>query len=72
MFKCLTPDILHHQLKMLDITLNIYKPAVNETLPLQGSHPTLGIIMEPHPEYEETTVFTQCEPGTVAFKNIQT
>jgi hypothetical protein len=33
-----TPAILHHQLKMLDITLNVYKPAVNETLPLQGSH----------------------------------
>jgi hypothetical protein len=43
-----TPDILHHQLKMLDITLNIYEPAINETLPLQGSHPTLGLIMEPH------------------------
>jgi hypothetical protein len=56
---------------MMDILFNIFEPAVSETLPLQGTHDTLGLITDQHPEYEETAVFKQCHPGTVSHKTIR-
>jgi hypothetical protein len=64
-------DELHRQLQLLDVTLNIFEPAVSEQLPLVGSHPTLGLIVEKHPEYDETVVFTRCDPGTISHKRIR-
>ncbi len=49
----------------MDITTNITEPAVSETLPLQGGHPTLELITEAHPEYTDTITLTRCDPGTV-------
>jgi hypothetical protein len=66
-----SPIELTQQLEMMDISLNIFEPAVSETLPLQGTHDTLGLITEQHPEYEETVVFKQCHPGTVSHKTIR-
>jgi hypothetical protein len=56
---------------MMDISLNIFEPTVSKTLPLQGTHDTLGLVTEQHPEYEETVVFKQCHPGTVSHKIIR-
>lgn len=64
-------DELHRQLQSMDVTLNLFEPAVSEQLPLEGSHPTLGLITEQHPEYAETMVFTRCEPGTISHKRIR-
>jgi hypothetical protein len=63
-------DELQRQLQLLDVTLNIFEPAVSEQLPLVGSHPTLGLIAEKHPEYDETVIFTRCNPGTISHKRI--
>jgi hypothetical protein len=57
--------------QLLDVTLNIFEPAVSEQLPLKGMHPTLGLIVEPHPEYSESMVFTLCKPGTISHKRIR-
>jgi hypothetical protein len=65
------PSELTQQLEMLDVTLNIFEPAVTETLQLRGTHETLGLITEQHPEYTETVVFRQCHPGTVSHKTIR-
>jgi hypothetical protein len=51
------PIELTQQLEMMDISFNIFEPAVSKTLPLQGTHNTLGLITEQHPEYEETAIF---------------
>jgi hypothetical protein len=60
---------LTQQLEMMDILLNIFEPAVSKTLPLQGTHDTLGgLITE---EYEDTVVFKQCHPPTVSHKTIR-
>jgi hypothetical protein len=56
------------QLEMLDVTLNIFEPAITETLQIRGTHETLGLVTEQHPEYSETVVFRQCHPGTVSHK----
>jgi hypothetical protein len=64
-------DILTHELLLMDITTNIHEPAVSETLPLQGGHPTLGLITEQHPEYLDTITLTRCDPGTVSHKQIR-
>jgi hypothetical protein len=56
---------------MLDVTLNIFEPAVTETLPLRGTHETLGLVTEQHPEYSELVVFRQCHPGTISHKTIR-
>jgi hypothetical protein len=64
-------DELHRQLQLLDVTLNLFEPAVLEQLPLEGSHPTLVLITEPHPEYVDSMVFTRCKPGTISHKRIR-
>jgi hypothetical protein len=66
-----TTDELHRQLQQLDITLNMYEPAVSEQIPINGSHPTAGLVVECHPEYTETVVFKRFEPGTAAHKTIK-
>jgi hypothetical protein len=66
-----SPSELTQQLEMLEVTLNIFEPAVTETLPLQGTHNTLGLITEQHPKYLESLVFQQCHPGTVSHKTIR-
>jgi hypothetical protein len=62
---------LRQQLEMLDVTTNIFEPAVSETLQLKGTHDTLGLITQQHPEYSETVVFQRCHPGTVSHKTIR-
>jgi hypothetical protein len=64
-------EVLTHELLLMDITTNIHEPAVSETLPLQGGHPTLGLVAEQHPEYEDTVTLTRCDPGTIAHKQIR-
>ena len=64
-------ETLTHELLLMDITTNIHKTAVSETLPLQGGHPTLGLVAEQHPEYLDTVTLTQCDPGTIAHKQIR-
>jgi hypothetical protein len=64
-------DELHRQLQQLDITLNIFEPAVSEHISILGSHPTAGLIVEPHPEYSDTTIFKRFEPGTPAHRTIK-
>jgi hypothetical protein len=64
-------EILTHELLLMDITTNIHEPAVSETLPLQGGHPTLGLITEQHPEYQDTITLIRCDPGTVSHKQIR-
>jgi hypothetical protein len=60
------------QLEMLDVTLNIFEPAVMETLQLRGTHETLGLVTKQHPEeHPETVVFRQCHPGTVSHKTVR-
>ena len=66
-----SPSELTHQLEMLNVTLNIFEPAVTETLPLRGTHETLGLVTEQHPEYSDSVVFRQCHPGTVSHKTIR-
>jgi hypothetical protein len=70
-FECPSTAELQRQLQLLNFTLNIFEPAVSEQLPLEGSHPTLGLIVEKHPEYDETIVFAQCDPGTISHKRIR-
>jgi hypothetical protein len=64
-------DELHRQLQQLDITLNMFEPAVSEQIALTGSHPTAGLVVEAHPEYSETVVFKRFDPGTIAHKTIK-
>ena len=64
-------EVLTHELLLMDITTNIHEPAVSETISLQGSHPTLGLVAENHPEYEDTVTLTRCDPGTIAHKQIR-
>jgi hypothetical protein len=64
-------EVLKHELLLMDITTNIHKPAVSETIALQGGHPTLGLVPEQHPEYTNTVTLTHCDPGTIAHKQIQ-
>jgi hypothetical protein len=47
---------------MLDVTTNIFKPAVSETLQLKGTHDTLGLITQQHLEYSETVVVSPIKP----------
>jgi hypothetical protein len=58
------------QLEMLNVTLNIFKPAVTETLQLCGTYETLGLVTEQHPKYSETIVYRLCHPGTLLHKTI--
>jgi hypothetical protein len=62
------PSELMQQFKMLDVTLNIFEPAVTETLQLHGTHETLELVTEQHPEYLETVVIRQCHPRMVLHK----
>jgi hypothetical protein len=64
-------EVLTHELLLMDITTNIHEPAVSETISLQGGHPTLGLVAENHPEYEDTVTLTRCDPGTIAHKQIR-
>jgi hypothetical protein len=66
-----SPSELTQQLEMLDVTLNIFEPAVTETLSLRGTHETLGLVTEQHPEYSESVAFRQCHPGAVSHKTIR-
>jgi hypothetical protein len=43
------PSQLMQQLEMLDVTLNIFNPAVTKTLQLWGTHEMLGLVTEQHP-----------------------
>ena len=51
-----SPDELTQSLQLLDISLNVTEPSVSETVTLAGTHPTLGLITEDHPEYSETVI----------------
>ena len=62
------PAWLTSQLRYLDVTLNMYEPAISEFLPLQGTHPTLGMKISTHPDYTDTVILQRLEPGTVSFK----
>jgi hypothetical protein len=70
-FDCPMTDELHRQLQQLNITLNIFAPAVSEQIALTGSHPTAGLAVEPHKDYSDTVIFKRFEPGTHAHKSIQ-
>jgi hypothetical protein len=50
-------DELHRQLQQLDVTLNLFEPAVSEHIPITGSHPTAGLVLESHKEYTDNVVF---------------
>jgi hypothetical protein len=42
-------ETLKPELLLMDMTTNIHEPAVSKTIALQGSHSTLGLVPENHP-----------------------
>jgi hypothetical protein len=65
-----SPDELTQSLQLLDISLNVTEPSVSETVSLSGTHPTLGLVTEDHPEYTDTVILKRMHPGTVCHKTI--
>jgi hypothetical protein len=65
-----SPDELTQSLQLLDISLNITEPAITETVILSGTHPTLGLVTEDHPEYTDTVILKRMHPGTICHKTI--
>eukprot|EP00980_Cylindrotheca_fusiformis_P026337 scaffold15904_cov124-Cylindrotheca_fusiformis.AAC.1 len=50
----------------------MYEPAVTERLSLHHSnHPTLGLLVEQHPEYIDTVILRDIQPGTIAQKTLK-
>lgn len=64
-------DELIKELQQMDVTLNMHEPAVTETLPLHGLHPTFGLEVEQHPEFLDTVVLTNITAGTRAQRSIK-
>eukprot|EP00980_Cylindrotheca_fusiformis_P020335 scaffold7349_cov135-Cylindrotheca_fusiformis.AAC.1 len=63
---------LYENLQQFDITLNMLEPAVTESLSLhESSHPTLGLLAVDHPEFLDTVILTDIQPGTVAQKTLK-
>ena len=62
---------LTNELQQFDIVLDMYEPSVIETIPINGTHPTLGLVVNDHPEYDNLVQFTRCDPGTSAHKNLR-
>jgi hypothetical protein len=65
-----SPDELMQSLQLLDISLNITEPSVSKTVTLTGTHPTLGLVTEDHPEYTDTVILKRMHPCTVCHKTI--
>lgn len=62
---------LHRQLRLLDFSTDLFGPAIIEEIPLHTAHTTLGLIVRPHPDLNNTVLFERCKPGTMAHKNIR-
>jgi hypothetical protein len=56
------------QLQQLEMSLSIFDRSSKERIPLRGSHPTLGIIVEPHSDLKHAVVVIQMMSGTSAAK----
>jgi len=63
--------ILLSNLDTLNISLNLFEPAVSETIPLWTDHPTAGLILKQHPEFANTVTLHSIKPGTTASKHIK-
>mmetsp|Transcript_12597 Transcript_12597/g.19381 ORF Transcript_12597/g.19381 Transcript_12597/m.19381 type:complete len:97 (-) Transcript_12597:1433-1723(-) len=61
-------DILLQEIMKVDFYFDIYKSYVNESLPLTGIHPTLGLQTEEDDKITDTVKFIGCLPGTVSHK----
>jgi hypothetical protein len=56
------------QLQQLEMSLSIFDRSSKEHIPLRGSHPTLGIIVEPHADLKHAVIVIQMTSGTSAAK----
>ena len=70
-YKHYNTEDLFQDIKHMEITLNATEPGITETIPLTGTHQTLGLITEDHPEYIDTVTLKNILPGTTASKNIK-
>ena len=59
-----------NDLKALEFTTNMLDPGITKTLPLQGQHSTLGLIVQTHPEYKDMIILRLCQPGTISHRHI--
>ena len=56
------------QLQQLEMSLSIFDQSIKERIPLRGNHPTLGLLVAPHPDLKHAIVVTQMQSGTSAAK----
>jgi hypothetical protein len=56
------------QLQQLEVSLSIFDRSSKERMSLQGNHPTLGLLVEPHEDLKNAVVVTQMMSGTTAAK----
>jgi len=63
---------LIENIRSLDVTLNLCKPAISEKIPLHDSqHPLCGLDVQQHIEYEDTVYLRRIIPGTTASNTIR-
>lgn len=66
----LPPEELATEIRMLELSTQLYEQSVTEYIPLQSAHATLGMVLRQHPDLKNTIQFERCELGTAAAKNI--
>ena len=54
------------QLQQLEMSLSIFDRSIKEKISLRGNHPTLGLLVAPHPDLKHAIVITQMQSGTFA------
>ena len=69
-YKPLTMEELIQDIRNLNTTIELWEPHSSECIPTQGTHPTLGLRIEPHPDLARCIQFQGCIPGTTAHKHI--
>ena len=62
---------LQYDLACLHTTYHHHGPHTVDCIPLQGAHPTLGMIFTNHPDLTATIILDHCIPGTTAWKRLK-
>ena len=64
-------DELKWELENLDVSTNKYHFRIHKTIPIESTHPSLGLIVKQHPDIKDALELVGIRVGTVAHKAIK-
>ena len=69
------PEVAHlvHKLASIDISTNRFMQTTSENVSIERGllHPTLGLVVKPHPDMQDAVELVELQGGSASHKNIR-